>query len=99
MAKAAPTPESDVQAELNRQLTAAEQVDAAYTGAPAMTTLSAQVSSGAAPVNIALGQSEDNIKAALGQPVTVIDLGPRGKIYRYKDMKITFKAGKVADVQ
>jgi hypothetical protein len=49
-------------------------------------------------VNIALGQTVDQVTAALGNPLTVIDLGPK-KIYKYKDMKITFKAGKVTDVE
>ncbi len=40
----------------------------------------------------------DDAKAALGQPVRVINLGPK-TIYQYKDMKITFKAGKVSDVE
>ena len=36
--------------------------------------------------------------ASLGAPITVIDLGPK-KVYKYKDMKITFKDGKVSDVE
>ena len=36
--------------------------------------------------------------AILGQPQKVVDLGSK-KIYVYRDMKITFNAGKVADVQ
>ncbi len=34
----------------------------------------------------------------MGQPVRIINLGPK-TIYQYKDMKITFKAGKVSDVE
>jgi hypothetical protein len=53
----------------------------------------------AAPtVNIALGQTVDQVVAAMGQPKSVVDLGTK-KIYVYPDMKITFKAGKVTDVQ
>jgi hypothetical protein len=37
------------------------------------------------------------VTANLGAPVTVIDLGSK-KIYKYKDMKVTFKDGKVSDV-
>ena len=50
------------------------------------------------PANIALGQSIDEVTGQLGQPKSVVDLGPK-KIYVYKDMKITFKDGKVSDVQ
>jgi hypothetical protein len=52
----------------------------------------------APPVNIGLGQSIDEVTGSLGQPTKVVDLGPK-KIYVYKDMKITFKDGKVSDVQ
>jgi hypothetical protein len=34
----------------------------------------------------------------MGQPTRIIDLGVK-KIYVYKDMKVTFKAGKVSDVE
>ncbi len=52
----------------------------------------------APPANIALGQSIDEVTAQLGQPKSTVDLGVK-KIYVYKDMKITFKDGKVSDVQ
>jgi hypothetical protein len=45
-----------------------------------------------------MGQSIDEVVAAMGQPVRIVDLTSK-KIYVYKDMKITFKAGKVSDVQ
>jgi hypothetical protein len=51
-----------------------------------------------APTQIELGQTVDQVTAALGPPLRVANLSPR-IIYFYKDMKITFKAGKVADVQ
>ncbi len=50
------------------------------------------------PPTVSLGQTIDQVKAAFGQPTTVIDLGAK-KIYTYPGMKITFRAGKVADVQ
>jgi hypothetical protein len=49
-------------------------------------------------VNISVGESIDNVTAALGSPVRIIDLGAK-KIYTYKDMKIIFMNGKVSDVQ
>jgi hypothetical protein len=52
----------------------------------------------AAPVEIKLGQTIDQVVAALGQPEKIVDLGSR-KIYVYKDLKITFVDGKVSDVQ
>jgi hypothetical protein len=47
---------------------------------------------------VALGQTEDQVKSILGAPDKVIDLGPK-KIYVYKDIKVVFADGKVADVQ
>jgi hypothetical protein len=52
----------------------------------------------AAPVRIALGQTMDNVVAALGTPLETVDLGSK-KIFVYKDLKITFVDGKVTDVQ
>jgi hypothetical protein len=50
------------------------------------------------PTQIAVGETIDEVVAAMGQPARIVDLTTK-KIYVYKDMKITFKAGKVADVQ
>jgi len=45
-----------------------------------------------------LGQTPDEVTAALGQPEKIVNLGAK-QIYYYKDMKITFVKGKVSDVQ
>ena len=50
------------------------------------------------PPSIDLGQTIDQVTASLGQPKNIVNLGAK-KIYVYKDMKITFKDGKVSDVQ
>jgi hypothetical protein len=52
-----------------------------------------------APKTVAIGQSEDDVVAALGQPTTIIDKKTAGKIFIYKDMKVIFKLGKVSDIQ
>jgi len=53
----------------------------------------------AAPtVSVELGQTIDQVTAALGQPKSVVNLGAK-KIYVFKEMKVTFKDGKVSDVQ
>jgi hypothetical protein len=52
----------------------------------------------AAPTEISLGQTIDQVTAILGTPKSIVDLGPK-KIYVYKDMKIVFNGGKVSDVQ
>ena len=58
----------------------------------------AQAPAAAAPPQIQLGQSIDEVVGALGQPEKTVDLGAK-KIYVYKDLKVTFVNGKVTDVQ
>jgi len=50
------------------------------------------------PQTIQLGQSTDEVQAALGKPEKIVSLGPK-QLYVYKDLKITFVNGKVSDVQ
>lgn len=51
----------------------------------------------AEPVTVAVGQSTDQVVAALGQPVKKAKVGTK-EIYYYKDLKVTFVNGKVKDV-
>ncbi|PYX07027.1 MAG: hypothetical protein DMG88_16235 [Acidobacteria bacterium] len=50
------------------------------------------------PQTIQLGQTTDEVSAALGQPEKIVNLGPK-QIYVYKDLKVTFVRGKVVNVQ
>jgi hypothetical protein len=50
------------------------------------------------PKTIAVGQSKAVVVAAWGQPTKVVKLATK-EIYYYPDMKVTFVAGKVSDVQ
>ena len=52
----------------------------------------------AAPVSIEIGQTVDQVTAALGPPMRIVNLAAT-QIYVYKDMKITFNDGKVTDIQ
>lgn len=47
---------------------------------------------------IQLGQTKDVVVKILGQPGKIIDLGAK-VIYVYPDLKITFREGKVSDVE
>jgi hypothetical protein len=47
---------------------------------------------------IALGQPTAEVVESLGQPLRILNLGPK-TVYVYKDMKITFRAGKVSNVE
>ena len=50
------------------------------------------------PQTIQMGMSPDQVTAALGKPEKIVNLGPK-QLFVYKDMKITFINGRVADVQ
>ena len=107
----APPPDQTASTEIAAQTQAADQAEqevasAAPVSGPADTAISAPPPPAAAPAaapapaptTIALGQTVDQVTASIGQPTRIIDLGTK-KVYVYKDMKITFKAGKVSDVE
>jgi hypothetical protein len=50
------------------------------------------------PQQIEKGQTPDQVKAAIGTPDKIVNLGAK-QIYVYKDIKVTFINGKVSDVQ
>jgi hypothetical protein len=89
-----PPPEKEVAAELSEQsksADAAEKEAVADTGAGA-------VSASAETPTVSLGQTPDQVAAALGKPKSIMDLGAK-KIYVYQDMKVTFNGGKVTDIK
>ena len=51
-----------------------------------------------ATVNISVGQTLDQVKAALGEPLKTVNLGTK-QILVYKDLKVTLLKGKVTDVE
>ena len=101
--KDAPPPDPNVATEVSHELADAGQAEkevlaqAQQETAPSSAAPPATSSAPSGPVTVQLGQSIDEVTANLGAPVTVIDLGSK-KIYKYKDMKVTFKDGKVSDV-
>ena len=50
------------------------------------------------PATVQLGMTTDEVQSALGRPEKIFNVGPK-QIYVYKDVKVTFQNGKVADVQ
>jgi hypothetical protein len=97
-AAVAPPPDANLGAEI-------QQVD--QQSADAEKDVSSEASSGggaaaggapAAPPSVELGQTPDQVQAALGAPSRVANLGPK-VIYYYNGMKVTFKDGKVSDVE
>ena len=103
----APPPDTTASTEIAQQAQAADQAEqevasAAPASGPSDAAATAPIAPPppppAAPATIALGQTVDQVTASMGAPTRIIDLGTK-KIYVYKDMKITFKTGKVSDVQ
>jgi len=50
------------------------------------------------PQTVQLGMTTDQVQNVLGQPDKIFNVGAK-QIYVYKDVKVTFQNGKVADVQ
>ena len=66
--------------------------------APEMQQMPQEASAQPAPTTIELGQTKDQVVAALGPPVKMLKLGNKD-IYVYENLKVTFLDGKVSDVQ
>jgi len=78
-----PPPEDEVKAEIKQESQAADQEEK---------------DAGVAPVELHDGMTIAEVEAAMGAPQKHVDVGPK-KIYVYKDMKVTFRDGKVSDIQ
>jgi hypothetical protein len=103
-ATVAPPPDPQDSADLQQQNQQADQADQEATsdagqggGAPGPAA-AAPLPAPAAPASVALGQTPDQVKAALGQPLREANLGVK-VIYYYNGMKVTFKNGKVSNVE
>lgn len=99
----APPPDPTAATQINAQMAEADKAEAevvAQASGPSdqSGTAVAQAAPPAPPKQLGLGMSVDEVIAINGQPKNVLDLGNK-KIYVYKDMKITFTAGKVTDMQ
>jgi hypothetical protein len=101
-AAAAPPPEQNVAADIkqeSQQADQAEQEVAKESPPPNPATGGSDVAThSSAPVTVSQGQTVEQVVSALGQPKSVVKL-PSKEIYVYQDMKVTFKGGKVSDVQ
>ncbi|WP_263375924.1 hypothetical protein [Granulicella aggregans] len=103
---AAPPPDTNASAEIAEQSKAADQAEQEVASAAPVTpgpsdqteVAAAPITRTGPPATIALGQTIDQVTGSFGQPLSVRDLGTK-KVYVYKDMKVTFKAGKVTDIE
>jgi hypothetical protein len=71
----------------------ADQGQQQQAAAPAAPAAAAQP-----PASVQLGMTPDQVTGILGQPEKILNIGPK-QIYVYKDIKVTFLNGKVADAQ
>lgn len=93
-----PNAASEIQQESQQADQAEQEVASASPPGDANAASPPPAAAPAAPATISMGQTLDQVKAALGAPKQIVNLGTK-QIYVYPDMKITFKAGKVSDVQ
>jgi hypothetical protein len=96
----APAPDPNAAAEINQQLQQADQAEqqTLNEGAGSTPALAPIPPPAAPPATVSLGMTTDQVVAILGQPKNIMDLGAR-KIYIYPGQKITFKDGKLSDVE
>jgi hypothetical protein len=95
-----PNPGTDIQ-QADQQSDQAEKdvsAEAAQDGGASASAATAAPAAPASTATVSLGQSPDEVKTALGVPTRVANLGPK-VIYYYNGMKVTFKDGKVTDVE
>jgi hypothetical protein len=100
-ASIAPPPNPKDATELLQQAQQADQAEKEVTGqVPSASGASGGAPSAipTAPASIELGQTPDQVQAALGAPARVANLGSK-VIYYYDGQKVIFKDGKVSDVQ
>ena len=104
-AQIAPPADPQDAADLQQQNQQADQAEKDVTteaaqdsGAPGGAAAVAPAAPPTAPASVELGQSFEQVKAAMGAPTSVANLGAK-VIYNYNGMKVIFKDGKVTDVQ
>ncbi len=84
----------NVAAELKQQVAEADNGEKATSGEKPV-----QAVTPASPARaLVVGQTPDEVIKVLGQPQQIVKIGERS-IYTYKDMKLTFRSGRLADVQ
>jgi hypothetical protein len=99
----APPPDATASTQINQSWGEADKAEQEVAGQIPPDGGGGQAAAAAPPpaaptVSVDLGQTIDQVTAALGQPKSIVNLGTK-KIYVFKDMKVTFKDGKVSDVQ
>jgi hypothetical protein len=97
-AAAAPPPDPTEVADLQQQNLQADQAEKDVTGEVSQESGVPISVAPSAPATVEVGESLDQVQAIMGAPARVANLGSK-VIYYYSDKKVTFKDGKVSDVQ
>jgi hypothetical protein len=97
-ASIAPPPTPQDAADLQQQSQQADQAEQDVQAEATLDSGSPVSAAPAAPASVELGQTPDQVQAAMGTPTRVANLGAK-VIYYYNGMKVVFQDGKVADVQ
>ena len=96
----APPPDPNAGTEIQQQIQQADQTENSVSqngGLPAGPGQQAAPAAQAAPATFGLGQTPDQVQAALDAPNKVANL--ETKVIYYNAMKVTFNNGKISDVQ
>jgi hypothetical protein len=97
-AAAAPPPDPNVAAQIQQVDQQSGQAEKDVTAEAPQDNGTPAAAAPAAPATVELGQTPDQVQAALGAPARVANLGPK-VIYYYNGMKVIFMNGKVVNVQ
>jgi len=100
-AAVAPPPDPNAGAEIQQQVQQADQAENAVSqtvGLPVGPVPEAAPAAPAALATVRLGQTPDQVQAALGPPAKVANLATTA-VYYYNGKKVTFSNGKVSDGQ
>ena len=99
-ASVAPPPDPNAASDIQQQTQQADQTESEATGGngAAVSAPPAAPEAPPAPASVQLGETADQVQGALGAPTRVANLGAK-IIYYYNGMKVTFKDGKVSNVQ
>lgn len=92
------TPSADIALNAIGEVISVDSGQAAAAPAPAPVPVSAAAPAAAPTQTIALGQTKDQVVAALGAPTKVVQL-PGKEIDYFPGLKVTFVQGRVSDVQ
>jgi hypothetical protein len=98
VAQGAPPPDPNGEKELEAQAQLSNTVEKDVTAEASVSSAPAPSGATTQTISLDIGQSVDQVKAAVGEPTKVVNMGPKS-IYFYADMKVTLVNGKVTKIE